>query len=284
MDEVKMMQNRVLDAQDKFVQAQESRREAGKALSTVQNRLKDIYNELDATSRGEERYLQLITQEHAVLKEERRLQAEFGIREKEERETFSLLSNCVKESHEKERAQAERTKYWSVIGSVFGTIIGILGSSINNEFKMRELRKLVKESTMKPDVATSLLNKHEQELNSILNDMKNLLNLSFKNKENISEHAIASRLDQLLHSVSGKHEEEKNSYINESVRRLNQNMQELKSIINSAQKYDGQLLAIPVDLEGLINAQKNETRLVLAGVTFVGIVVPILITYFLKLT
>ena len=86
----------------------------------------------------------MITQEHAILKEERKLQAEFANCEREERESFTLLSNFVKESHEKERAQAERTKYWSVIGSVLGTIIGILGSSLNNELKMRELRKLVK--------------------------------------------------------------------------------------------------------------------------------------------
>lgn len=77
------------------------------------------------------------------MKEERKLSSEFSLSEREERECFTFLSSSVKESHEKERAQAERTKYWSVIGSVIGTIIGVVGSSINNEFKMRELRKLV---------------------------------------------------------------------------------------------------------------------------------------------
>lgn len=90
------------------------------------------------------RYLHLITQEHAILKEERKLNADFALMEREERDSFTMLSSCVKESHEKERAQAERTKYWSIIGSIIGTIIGIAGSSINNEFKMKELRKLVR--------------------------------------------------------------------------------------------------------------------------------------------
>lgn len=67
----------------------------------------------------------------------------FQLCEKEERDCFAFLSAAVKESHEKERAQAERTKYWSVIGSIIGTVIGVFGSSVNNEFKMRELRKLV---------------------------------------------------------------------------------------------------------------------------------------------
>lgn len=85
----------------------------------------------------------MITQEHAILKEERRLSSEFSLIEREERDNFTNLSACVKESHEKERVQAERTKYWSIIGSIFGTILGIAGSSINNEFKMKKLRNLV---------------------------------------------------------------------------------------------------------------------------------------------
>ena len=35
-------------------------------------------------------------------------------------------------SHEKERAQAEKTKYWLVLGSILGACIGIVGTTINN--------------------------------------------------------------------------------------------------------------------------------------------------------
>ena len=52
--------------------------------------------------------------------------------EKGERECFSTLSNAVRDSHEKERAQAEKTKYWSILGSILGTCLGILGTTINN--------------------------------------------------------------------------------------------------------------------------------------------------------
>lgn len=90
------------------------------------------------------RYLQLITKEHKLLKEEKQLLEEFNLCEHEERNSFTVLSSTVKDSHEKERAQAEKTKYWSLIGSIIGTVIGVVGSSINNEFKMRELRKMVR--------------------------------------------------------------------------------------------------------------------------------------------
>lgn len=75
--------------------------------------------------RGEDKYLSLITEEHNVLKEERALMEAFQNTEKRERLCFSKLSNAVRDSHEKERAQAEKTKYWSVIGSVIGTLLGI---------------------------------------------------------------------------------------------------------------------------------------------------------------
>ena len=87
---------------------------------------------MEKTHRGEDRYLVLVTQEHQVLKEERNLQEEFKFHEKSERECFSSLSNAVRDSHEKERAQAEKTKYWSVLGSILGTCLGILGTTINN--------------------------------------------------------------------------------------------------------------------------------------------------------
>ncbi|XP_075219886.1 mitochondrial potassium channel-like [Lycorma delicatula] len=174
MDEVRLMQNRVIEAQNRLIQAQEKRRDASKLLVGVQNKLKDIRSELDSTTKGEERYLHLITQEHVVLKEEKNLNVQFQLIEKEERDCFAFLSSAVKESHEKERAQAERTKYWSVIGSIIGTVIGVVGSSINNEFKMKELRKLVKVSI--DDRSESLLKQHEKELVSLVNEIRSFSN------------------------------------------------------------------------------------------------------------
>lgn len=55
MDEVRLAQNRVIEAQDKFVSAQEKRREVVQELSVIQNKLKEVHAELDATNRGEER-------------------------------------------------------------------------------------------------------------------------------------------------------------------------------------------------------------------------------------
>ncbi len=105
-----------------------------------------------------------------MLKEERNLLDEFQQTEKLERQCFSRLSNAVRDSHEKERAQAEKTKYWSVIGSVVGTCIGILGTTINNRLRMRELRQLVTNSSSGERIVEATdqlernLESHEQRL------------------------------------------------------------------------------------------------------------------------
>ncbi|CAH1406864.1 unnamed protein product [Nezara viridula] len=280
MDEVRIMQNKVIEAQEKFVCAQEKRREMAKELNRIQNKLKEIYSELDTTTRGEERYLQLITTEHAILKEERKLNSEFALVEREERDSFTTLSSCVKESHEKERAQAERTKYWSIIGSIIGTVIGIAGSSINNEFKMKELRKLVYDLTSnditKLDVNTAtLLNQHEQQLSSIVTEMKHTVNSLINEKE---QENVKLQLDNLLHTINAKHSLP-NENTEKNVQVLENKVEELKGLLNSFQRYDGQLVAIPNDLELLIQKQSQETKMLLIGVSVIGVVLPIIISF-----
>lgn len=196
MDEVRMAQKRVLDAEEKFISAQDRRRETNKELNVIQNKLKDLYAELDNTSRGEDRYVALITEEHKLLKQERLVVDEFKRFEREEREHFSALSSAVKESHEKERAQAERTKYWSIIGSILGTIIGIIGSSINNELKMKELRKLLKESTLSTSTSNTeipeILLKHDQKLKTLTKEI---------NASSQQNYEVVSRLNNVISTL-----------------------------------------------------------------------------------
>merc|ERR1712071_550029 len=149
LTEVKAAQNRVLEAEGRFIKSQEERREAQMSIVATQRKLQDLHAELQQIPKGDDKFLALITREHLIIKDELRLQEEFKIYEKSERENFAALSHTVRDSHEKERAQAEKTKYWSIIGSILGTMLGIFGTSVNNRMRMKELRNLVEEATVK---------------------------------------------------------------------------------------------------------------------------------------
>ncbi|KAL8560985.1 hypothetical protein ACOMHN_061199 [Nucella lapillus] len=143
LTEVKEAQNNVIQGERRFLAVQEERRHQQQSLETVQSRLRAISAELEKTNRADARYLDLVHTEHSVVREESELVSAIRNLEKEERESFAVLSSALRDSHEKERARAEKTKYWSIIGSILGAVIGITGTTINNYLKMKELRGLV---------------------------------------------------------------------------------------------------------------------------------------------
>jgi hypothetical protein len=112
----------------------------------------------------------IVFQEHSMMKDEETLTSKFQQCEQDEREYFSILSSAVKESHEKERLQAERTKYWSIIGSILGTVLGVVGSTINNRYKMSEFRNMLTDAvTTEERVELLVSEKFADRLNAKVN-------------------------------------------------------------------------------------------------------------------
>ena len=110
------------------------------------------------------------------------MERELEILEQQERENFASLSSAVRESHEKERTRADRTKYWSLIGSIIGATIGIIGTSLNNYLRMRELRGIVSESvsgnqemnSLVSKLSTTMTSQHNQ-IQTFITDLKSFL-------------------------------------------------------------------------------------------------------------
>ncbi|XP_073965549.1 uncharacterized protein [Choristoneura fumiferana] len=145
VEEIMAIQNTVIEAQERFVAAQNSRRELGRQLANIEERLKELHAEMQNTMKGDEKYLQLCTEEHKLIIQERSLRTHFADAEREERELFAQMSAAVKLGHERERAHAERNKYWYIVASIFGTVLGIAGSTINNRLKMAEFRDMMEQ-------------------------------------------------------------------------------------------------------------------------------------------
>lgn len=150
LNEVREAQGNVTEAEKVFMVARGLVREAREGLEAQQTKLKEVRDRLDRVSREDNQYLELATLEHRMLQEEKRLRIAYLRAEDSEREKFSLFSAAVRESHEKERTRAERTKNWSLIGSVLGALIGVAGSTYVNRVRLQELKALLLEAQKGP--------------------------------------------------------------------------------------------------------------------------------------
>ncbi|XP_028854456.1 mitochondrial potassium channel isoform X2 [Denticeps clupeoides] len=182
LNEVREAQSKVTEAEKDFMVVRGMVRETHGRLEALQGRLKEVRDRLDRVSREEAHYLELATLEHKLLQEERRLKMAYEDSEQAEREKFGLFSANVRESHEKERARAERTKNWSILGSVLGAVIGVLGSTYINRVRLQELKSLLLEAQKGPadlqEVIRDQVSMHklqEAELRGLIDSLRTAL-------------------------------------------------------------------------------------------------------------
>ncbi|XP_041639310.1 mitochondrial potassium channel [Cheilinus undulatus] len=183
LNEVRDAQAKVTEAEAEFMVARGMVREAHTSLDALLVKLKEVRDRLDRVSREDAHYLELATQEHKLLQEERRLRTAYENAEGSEREKFSLFSAAVRESHEKERTRAERTKNWSIIGSVLGALIGVMGSTYINRVRLQELKSLLLEAQKGPESLQEALKvqagnhrSQQDELRSLIDSLRVALN------------------------------------------------------------------------------------------------------------
>ncbi|NXK03068.1 CCD51 protein, partial [Herpetotheres cachinnans] len=201
INEVREAQGKVTEAENVFMIARGIVREARENVEAQQIKLKEIRDRLDRVSRDDTQYLELATLEHRLLQEEKRYRAAYLNAEESEREKFSLFSAAVRESHEKERTRAEKTKNWSIIGSVLGAIIGVLGSTYVNRVRLQELKVLVLEAQKGPinlqEAIKEQASSHylqQKDLSDVIADLKNVLQT--RTSQEIKEGALLTREDK----------------------------------------------------------------------------------------
>ncbi|XP_067854634.1 mitochondrial potassium channel [Heptranchias perlo] len=182
LKELQVAQLKVIEAEKAFMVSRGVVRQSQATLEGQQLKLKEVRDKLDRVSREDSHYLELATQEHKLLQEERRHRTAYENAEELERETFALFSAAVRESHEKERTRAERTKNWSVMGSVLGAMIGVLGSTYINRVRLQELKTLLLEAQKGPINLQEALKEQasvhqlqNKELNTLVTNLKELV-------------------------------------------------------------------------------------------------------------
>ena len=137
-NELKTWRQRVADATTRY--------------EDVQQRLRHVYamkTQLYQAQRRDVVALQAInSEEETLLSEEQTLAEEMESLKQEERQCFDALGDSILSSHEQERAQSEKMKYYSRLGSILGAVVGFAGS---NMFLRREVRRHQKRQEEKMD-------------------------------------------------------------------------------------------------------------------------------------
>ena len=112
------------------------------------------------------RYLQLFTEEHALLKNESNLMNDYKVKENEERDLFFSLSASLRDSQEKERARAERLKYLQFGLSIACTTLGIFSAFIYNYMKSSSINEILRHEKEQfgsvKEIISSIVAKQEQ--------------------------------------------------------------------------------------------------------------------------
>nr|XP_023018682.1 uncharacterized protein LOC111507579 [Leptinotarsa decemlineata] len=143
LDEVKLYQDRVTALQEQLLKTQEKRREVSKQLNEVRQRSVDIQNQIQHIDRKEkfDVYCQLIKEEREIVTLERSVLNTFQEYDQTERELFTAFANAIRDSHEKQRAQLEYTKYLGLILSIAGSFLAFVYTT----YKKHDLKMFIDE-------------------------------------------------------------------------------------------------------------------------------------------
>ena len=114
-------------AERAFIASQTERRSHAEKLLKLQSALVAVRSDMEKLSRSDDAYFESFKAEHDLVKKEKLAQVEIEKQDNVERQLFSSLQLALRESQEKEKLRIERTKYWSIIGSVLGALAGMIG-------------------------------------------------------------------------------------------------------------------------------------------------------------
>ncbi|XP_066251974.1 uncharacterized protein [Euwallacea similis] len=143
LDKVYLAQEKVTCLQGQLLKIQEKRREFGRQLSEVRQKSMELQDEVHKVKRQDdlEKFLDLMKKETEVLKLEKSISKTFQEYDQNERELFTAFTDSIRDSHEKQRAQMEYTKYFSVVLSIAEQGGGVFVSQLidSNKSLMTEI-------------------------------------------------------------------------------------------------------------------------------------------------
>ena len=155
--EVAVAQREVREKREELKRWRQKVAEAAALHEDTQHRLRHVYalkTQLYQAQRRDLAALQAAnSEEESLLSREQSEGETLESLKTSERECFDALGDAILASHEKERAQSERMKYYSRLGSVLGAVIGFAGSNLFLRREVRHYHRLQLENMERAELA-----------------------------------------------------------------------------------------------------------------------------------
>ncbi|XP_066144255.1 uncharacterized protein [Euwallacea fornicatus] len=135
LDKVYLAQEKVTHLQGQLLNIQEKRRDVGRQLSQVRQKSMELQDDINKVKRQDdlEKFLDLMKKETEVLKVEKSISMTFQEYDQAERELFTAFTDSIRDSHEKQRAQMEYTKYFGVLLGMVSSFLTFMYSTLRKE-------------------------------------------------------------------------------------------------------------------------------------------------------
>nr|CAD2173528.1 unnamed protein product [Meloidogyne enterolobii] len=196
--------------------------------------------------------------------------------ETREREAFNVLSNKVRVSHEREREREERTKYWSLIGSLFGALLGILGTTIATELRMKHIREMIPSGQeIKPllDEMVQMVRGSQGQVSEFLENLTKMFNLEspmlLNSKNKFNENNVDITGNDFIKILGGL--KEQNSALSDQMNELKRLLNLERIIISDSEENKQNFVFIGDSMEAMLQqTERNiESKMKLQTLAFV---------------
>lgn len=143
MDVIDVAKQQVMTVQDELFECQNKRRKLSEDSLTINEKLKEIYNEMVQTKRDDPKFVQLTILENKGLQEQSKVARMLSCLESEERDHFTRLATAIKEYQDSQSLNAMKYKYLSILVSTILALLSLTGSIIYNNKRISEIRNAV---------------------------------------------------------------------------------------------------------------------------------------------
>lgn len=138
--DLKNAQDRVTELSEVLHEVQGKRRELQAEIEDLQEKLAINHERISKSEQYSQEHFTLFDQARDMNSRLKTVRLEFVQCERHERDTFTQMSAAIRDCHERERMQAEQSKYWSIIASVVSAALASLITSVNNWVRIREIK------------------------------------------------------------------------------------------------------------------------------------------------